>query len=189
MNGKSKGSSFERQIAKALSLYLTGGQSKTELIRSVLSGGWAPGILKQVEGWRQVGDLQPNGPLGEQFRSRYAVECKHQRKISLYDFWTKRSKDSLPGWWSKICKDSFDAGVKPMLVFRSNAMPIMVGMRPEDVPVTLDNCDVSYATVLPQAMTVLKFEDLIGNVPPSYFLEGRLLSLDEGMKPRPNGYD
>lgn len=169
MNGKRKGSGFERLVARELSLYLTNGASKTELIRSVLSGGWSPG-QKSGEGWRQVGDLAPNGPVGEQFRSSYAVECKHQRKISLYDFWTKTSKDSLPGWWSKLVKDSADAGVKPMLIFRSNAMPIMVGMRRDDVPQALEQSEAITAAFPVQDCAVFRLDDMKAHVPAGFFL-------------------
>lgn len=187
MNGKRKGSGFERLVAKELSLYLTGGASKTELIRSVLSGGWSPG-QQEGEGWRQVGDLAPNGPVGEQFRSRYAVECKHQRKISLYDFWTKSSKDSLPGWWAKLVKDSLEARVKPMLIFRSNAMPIMVGMHDEDVPMGIVSSEAVYAKITPFNITVFKFEDLKKHVNAGTFLLALTTPADEGMNPAPNGY-
>jgi len=129
--GKAKGSAFERDVAKALSLWLTRGTDSTQLILSVLSGGWSHGH-KAPSGFRQVGDLAPNGPFGEAFRREYAVECKHRRSIDLYGVWTRSAaSDDLKGWWKKICEDSEAAGVMPMLIWRQNGRPIMVAM--EDI--------------------------------------------------------
>lgn len=125
--GKSKGSSFERAVAKQLSLWLTEGKDGTQLIRSVLSGGWKRGQTTGAEGWRHVGDLAPNGPLGEQFRQRFAVECKHRRDIDLYSLWTCTRGENILGWWQKLREDASKVGVTPLLIFRANSRPIMVG--------------------------------------------------------------
>src|SRR3990172_2537168 len=100
---KRKGSSFEREIARALSLWLTRGADQTQLIRSVLSGGWAG----RAKGFGQVGDLAPNGPIGERFRRLYAVECKHQRDISLWQLWTG---GELIEWWGELGRGGAAAG-------------------------------------------------------------------------------
>lgn len=123
--GKAKGSAFERKIAKELSLWLTRGKDDKQLIRSVLSGGWKG--AREKDGWRQVGDLAPNGPLGEKFRKKFAIECKHRKQINLLTLWQRSIKgDLLPTWWRKLVKDSKAAGVTPMLIFRSNGFPVLV---------------------------------------------------------------
>lgn len=132
--GKAKGSSFEREVGKKLSLWLTAGTDATQLIRSVLSGGWSRGH-KAPSGFRQVGDLAPNGPAGEEFRSKFAVECKHRRSIDLYGLWTKSdTADDLKGWWFKLCHDSEAAAVTPMLIWRQNGRPIMFGVPEQCMP-------------------------------------------------------
>lgn len=129
--GKSKGSSFERDIARRLSMWLTGGVDDRQLIRTVLSGGWTRGQESREEGWRHVGDLAPNGPIGEQFRRRFAVECKHRKTIDLYGCWSRQ--DAIAEWWPQLRKDcaGIDFQLQPLLVFRPNSRPIMVGMVPE----------------------------------------------------------
>lgn len=126
--GKAKGSAFEREVAKELSLWLTAGTDNKQLIRSVLSGGWNTGQSK--EGWRQIGDLAPNGPEGERFRARYAVECKHRRDIDLYGIWTRA--DAIVEWWSKLQSEcaTVQPSPIPLLVFRANSRPIMAGTTP-----------------------------------------------------------
>lgn len=122
--GKAKGSAFERWVAKELSKWLTGGKDPKQLIRSVLSGGWQGARVQ--DGWRQAGDLAPNGPEGERFRSQYAVECKHHKSIDLYGLWTREG--DIKQWWGKLSQEAQTAGVQPLLVFRANQRPTMVAM-------------------------------------------------------------
>jgi hypothetical protein len=165
--GKSKGSAFERQIAKALSLWITGGKDSTQLIRSVLSGGWTRG-QKSEGGFRHVGDLAPNGPAGEIFRRMFAVECKHNKKIDLYGLWTRSDDGStLVGWWNKIVADSAEADVAPMLIFRSNCMPIMVGMLTGQPVSALSPREV--ATFGWLRLSIFPFDQLLKCPPDLYF--------------------
>ncbi|MGH6691327.1 MAG: putative PDDEXK endonuclease, partial [Gammaproteobacteria bacterium] len=82
--------------------------------------GWG-GRTVSVEGFRQVGDLAPNGPRGEAFRRRIGVECKHQRDISLWQLW---AGGKLLEWWDKLLVESENAGVWPLLIVRENRQPI-----------------------------------------------------------------
>lgn len=128
--GSRKGGAFERWVAQHLSLWLTSGASKTELIRSVSSGGWAAG-RKGAEGWRNIGDLAPNGDVGERFRQRFAVECKHHREVELWQLWTADAADKLGNWWGKLLDEvelSKVEGLHPMLIFKANRVPPMVAL-------------------------------------------------------------
>lgn len=156
MNGKAKGSAFERWTARELSLWLTGGKEGKQLIRSVLSGGWSAG--QQDRDFRQVGDLAPNGPAGERFRQKFAVECKHRREIDLYGVWTR--KDALVEWWEKLLGECKRAKVAPMLIFRSNRCPTMVGMK--KLPAGIQE----YAYFSRLGMYVFSFEAFLTTVTP-----------------------
>lgn len=162
--GKAKGSSFERKIAKALSMWLTAGQDDKQLIRSVLSGGWQG--AREVNGWRQVGDLAPNGPVGERFRKLFAVECKHRRDINLYGIWTRgATAETIVGWWAKLITDSKAAEVSPMLIFCSNCMPVMVGMLVKQLPTGVR----TFATFTWKDLVLFPFDELV-KLPPEPFL-------------------
>lgn len=124
--GKKKGSAFEREVAKELSLWLTKGKDSKQLIRSVLSGGWTAHRRTSKEKWRHAGDLAPNGPAGDIFREVVAVECKHYGTIDLYTYWAESSL--LNVWWKKITEEAHEADVSPMLVFRGNLRPTMVAL-------------------------------------------------------------
>lgn len=123
--GKRKGSSFERATARRLSLWITNGTDRKQLIRSVLSGGWSD------RDKRQIGDLAPNGPIGESFRATFAVECKHQLAIDIWDLFTLKDGGRIVRWWAKLCAEvGTTAGVEePMLIMRSNRKPDIVVLR------------------------------------------------------------
>lgn len=122
--GKSKGSAFERWVGAQLSLWLTGGTDKTQLIRSALSGGWAAGRSGDAP-WRHVGDLAPNGPLGDLFRQQFGVECKFHKTLDLWGLW-RADGGQLIGWWDKIAKECAPTGLTPLLICKGNHLPVMV---------------------------------------------------------------
>lgn len=127
--GSRKGGTFERLVAKTLSLWLTGGQDRTQLIRSVSSGGWSS--RHQGESWRQIGDLAPNGTAGEAFSRWWAVECKHHREIDIgWGLWRKDG-GRLGRWWKHL-QEELDRDGRPdqegMLIFRANGQQITVAL-------------------------------------------------------------
>lgn len=140
-HGKSKGNKFENLIARRLSLWLTGGEDSTQLISSRLSGGW-----KDAR-WRQAGDLAPNGPKGDLFRSRFIVECKHHKKDLLWGLFHPPG-ENIKGWWNDLCelattlsipkpnvgphhRTSECANLIPMMVCRQNNRAIFVVLPPK----------------------------------------------------------
>jgi len=118
--GKGKGSSFERWVARRLSLWLTGGKDGTQLVRAVLSGGW------KDRGKRQAGDLAANGPFGERFRQDFIVECKHRRGDLLWGLYTKAGGESVQGWWMKLEDEGRANSLIPLLIFKQNRRPVLV---------------------------------------------------------------
>jgi hypothetical protein len=122
--GARKGGSFERLVARTLSLWLTGGRSKTQLVRSIMSGGWRKGA---EDAWRHMGDLAPNGPEGDEFRRVFAIECKHHRTVDWWDLWKKpKGTKHFMAWWRKLNREIQGTPLQPLLVFRANRCPIMV---------------------------------------------------------------
>lgn len=164
--GKRKGSSFERWVAKQLSLWLTHGQDHTQLIRSVLSGGWSERTA------RQVGDLSPNGPTGESFRKVFGVECKHQREIDLWDLWTLQDGGKIGRWWKKLCAEvgTTPCLSEPMLVMRANRRPDMVALRTRFLQERGLPVDAPLANIWRYGLTLLPFSAML-DMPPEWFLE------------------
>lgn len=85
--GKDKGSSWEREVGKLLSLWLTRGARPDIFSRNVLSGGSFTNASRKGElSSRMPGDLMAAHPLAFAFMSRYAIECKHLASLGLEQF-------------------------------------------------------------------------------------------------------
>lgn len=128
-NSKRKGNAFEWDTCRRLSLWVTDGQDKTQLMPSRGSGGWE-GKRHGDAPWRHVGDIAPNGPRGEAFRRRFAVECKHRKGIDLWHLWTQAPGENIRGWWRKLREEIAEAetgefDIYPMLVVRSQNRPVI----------------------------------------------------------------
>lgn len=127
-----KGGAFERSLCKTFSLWGTKGTDKTQLIRSVLSGGWK----EKDQSWRQLGDLAPNGLWGTIFRKHFVVEAKHRASVDFWHIYTSKPGENILGWWGKLCREIDDHDFLddlkplPLLVWRANNRPIMLASHP-----------------------------------------------------------
>lgn len=128
VKGKEKGNSYEWEVARRLSLWLSHGASNKEFVRSIQSGGW--------EG--QYGDLAANDTHGIRFLRRFTVECKHHRVDP--DFWHVFSSSNpiLLQWWLQAVGDAAesqthlrqtdrgDIRIHPLLFIKRNHRPEIV---------------------------------------------------------------
>lgn len=125
-----KGNWNEWEIARALSLWLTEGRDKTQLIRSVQSGGH---LGLRTAAVNQVGDLAPNGSAGEEFRKWFGIECKNYSSDPEWWHAFTSEKWIVAQWWSKIKKEcreaprsAGDPDLEPLLIMKRNRCPIVV---------------------------------------------------------------
>lgn len=82
--GKEKGSEWERQVGKQLSLWLTAHERPDIFSRNVLSGGSFTRAERLGEiSSRMPGDLMAAHPLAIEFLKQFSVECKHLKDIGL----------------------------------------------------------------------------------------------------------
>ena len=79
--GKNKGSGFEREVGAKLSLWISNGERKDLLCRTVLSGGQFT-----MTSTGNAGDLMAQHPLAFPFCSKTVVECKFWRTLRLDQF-------------------------------------------------------------------------------------------------------
>jgi hypothetical protein len=171
-----KGGAFERETAKALSLWLTAGKDDTQLIRALSSGGWA--TKRTVRGsaapgdWRQLGDLAPNGVVGDQFRKRYAVECKHRKEIDIGYDWLRhtadRKADTFMTWWTKLVRESAACDLRPLLIFRQNHQETLVALTLGDVRLLGNIGTAPFMTINPDGVhpfAIGRFTDLLASDP------------------------
>jgi len=85
--GHAKGSAWEREVGKRLSLWLTNNQRPDIFSRNVLSGGSFTITAQQGKmSSRMPGDLMAAHPLAFNFLSKYSIECKHLASLGLEQF-------------------------------------------------------------------------------------------------------
>lgn len=120
--GQAKGSAFERQTGKELSLWLTGGERGDIMSRNVLSGGrftlmTAAGKVSS----HMPGDLMAASPLGFAFLSKYAVECKHHRTMPLLQYLVDPKAGGELGKIIALARKQASAiGLEFLVVFKQN---------------------------------------------------------------------
>ena len=110
INGRNKGSTFERKIAKHLSDWCG-----YECRRTPMSGGWS----------KQSGDITPKHPE-DMIRFKFNIECKNQNILKVQTLFTFPKSTLIKKWW-KQCSSEAKANKKyPLLVFTRPQIPIFV---------------------------------------------------------------
>lgn len=118
--GKQKGAQFEREICKALSLWVTGGKRGDVFWRSAMSGGRAT-MFSDV---RQCGDICAVAPEGAPLTERYYIECKAYRDLQI-ERWLITGRGHLADFWKETKDQAKIHKREPLLIFRQNGLPIM----------------------------------------------------------------
>ena len=123
--GKAKGSSFEREICRRLSLWISHGSQEDVFWRSALSGGRATVAAKK--GLRlatQAGDISAIHPLGNAFIEAFMVECKNYADLKFEGLIT--GKGHLAEFWVTAKNEAIKYGKLPMLIAKQNQQPSIV---------------------------------------------------------------
>lgn len=120
--GKAKGSEWERQVGKMLSMWLTYGARPDIFSRNVLSGGTF--TLAQNKGQsssHMPGDLMAAHPLAFDFLSQYLIECKHLASLGLENYLFDRSgKGEMTKIVALAASQAEHAGLDFMLIAKQN---------------------------------------------------------------------
>jgi len=129
VNSKAKGSSYERKVCKALSLWITDGKKADVFWRSAISGGRATVHHKKGVKIRQSGDICSVAPEGHALTDQYFIEIKHVRDLEI-DSLILRGTGCLARFWHKAVKQAYDHGKEPLLIAKQNNAPAMVIAEP-----------------------------------------------------------
>lgn len=135
-NPKAKGSSFERDTARELSLWLSKGERPDLLRRTVLSGGQFTNFAKRAKYGKslgEAGDLGPNHPDAQVLTDKVVIECKHWKVVDFYQvLWRKGLLyDAL----MKVKGEGGSIGKSWVLIARQNNRPTLIFF---PVPVFID---------------------------------------------------
>lgn len=125
--GPTKGSKFERDIARRLSRWISNGKREDLLWRTSQSGGRATYAKMRGKDVRQVGDLcaVDKDRAAHKFVGEYFTECKHVRDLDLASFLVK-DKGKLAAFWRKVSKQAREHDRRPFLVAQQNFMPTLL---------------------------------------------------------------
>lgn len=126
-----KGASFEREIAKELSLWWSGGAREDIFYRSHSSGGRFTQRKKSGKDTAlQGGDITCSDPDGELLIKNWNIECKTgygaKTKASIVrwdvlDFIDSKQKEpTLRQMWEQCERDAYLTQREPILIFRRN---------------------------------------------------------------------
>lgn len=122
---KQKGSTFEREICRRLSLWITDGKRSDVFWRSAMSGGRATVARKHGADVRQAGDITAVAPEGHALTDVVFIECKHYAKLDIESFVLK-NQGTLAKFWAVACKEALARCKEPWLIVRQNRCDILL---------------------------------------------------------------
>ncbi len=122
VNGKQKGSQFEREICVFLSRWVSAGLQDDVYWRAAMSGGRSTVAFKKGKKLaNQVGDISCIHPIGNRFTDKFAVEVKFYADLDYKGLLTGKGK--LLAFWDEINEQASRYNKRPFLVARQNRMP------------------------------------------------------------------
>ena len=126
---KAKGSGFEREICKKLSLWISEGLRDDLYWRSAASGGRATVQSKKgIDNKSQVADITSIDPLGNKLTDKFIIECKSYQNIRIDSLiYDKPKNGSLLEFWLEIVKKGLEYNKSPLLIFKENGKPVLIG--------------------------------------------------------------
>ena len=165
--GKAKGGSFERSVAKSLSLWLSNNTNDSVFWRSAMSGGRA--TLGEKEGnlrKTQSGDLSAIHSLGESFLDTFYVELKFYKDLNIESF-LLNNKGNLAQFWKEAVVEAAKYSKIPLLIAKQNRKPVLIITTLEGAEVfDLDNNDDMFDytnTVFPIGLSISDHDETLGH--------------------------
>jgi len=126
-SGKSKGSSYERNICKKLSLWLSDGDDDSGFWRTSNSGGRHTIRLKKGKKTKnQDGDITSIYPEFDWFSNFYSIECKTYKDLNIWSLLINLKGDNLKNFWKQTLKQADDSSKYPMLIAKQNQKPDII---------------------------------------------------------------
>lgn len=124
--GKAKGSQFERDVCKKLSLWITHGKKEDCFWRSAMSGGRATVGRKQGKDHaRHAGDISATSPEGHVLTDNWYVECKSYGDLAITAC-LLTGRGTLASFWREAVEQATHFKRMPMLIAKQDRQPTFV---------------------------------------------------------------
>lgn len=121
-----KGSGFERDIAKQLTVWLTGVEKPYKYWRMPASGGLATIHEECAE---LSGDIRAIAPDAEFLTDCFSIECKTgYPSTSFWQHFKQTKGFKIKAFWTQCCGDATKSGKRPMLIYRKKGNKPIVGI-------------------------------------------------------------
>lgn len=126
VNGKGKGSAFERKICVLLSMWVSELLRQDLFWRSAMSGGRATVMRKKgASNTSQGGDISAVDILGMPLTTAFSIECKFYACLDM-DNAVYTGKGKIIEHWKQTLRDAEASGKLPMMVTKENRRNILV---------------------------------------------------------------
>lgn len=123
---KAKGASFEREVCKALSLWVSHGKREDLYWRSAMSGGRATVASRVGKNLAsQAGDISSIDKTGWPLTADLYFEAKHVKDLSLDNFIIKGT-GPLAGYWKTAIREAEKYEKSPVIIARQNRFPTLL---------------------------------------------------------------
>lgn len=168
-NGKRKGSSWERDVCKRLSIWLTGKEKPVVFWRSPSSGGL--GTIKTAE--NVTGDIISISDVSKWVCQKFSIECKNgYPSADLFKHFKKVKNDEIEQFWTQCIRDSQTENKYGILVFKKKGNQPIIGIEKSvydqliEMSLNLNKYLVlHYDNDLPP-LVLMDFEDFLNKVNP-----------------------
>jgi len=124
-NGKRKGSNFEREIAKTLSVWVNGESKPYVFWRSPSSGS----LATIAESMDASGDLIALRPEGKFLTDRFSIELKTgYEDVDFMKHFKDNKNNIIEDFWKQCIRDARKANKYGMLIFRKKGYQPIIGI-------------------------------------------------------------
>jgi hypothetical protein len=121
--GKAKGSAFEREISRYLTLWASGQTKDLWYWRSPSSGA----LLKTSNQICMAADIVGLTPEGQVLTDLFSIELKKGYPETNFFQYFKKGKFNIESFWKQCCNDAWKAHKQPMLIYKKPPTIIGVG--------------------------------------------------------------
>jgi hypothetical protein len=123
--GKAKGSQFESDVCRELSLWVSHGKQEDVFWRSAMSGGRSTVAARKGKRLAtQAGDISSIHAIGNPFTDRFLIECKYYADLNFLGLLNGKGK--LLEFWGEALVQAAAYSKLPLLVAKQNRMLTMV---------------------------------------------------------------
>ena len=126
IDGKKKGGSFERHMAKSLSIWFSDGMSDNMFSRTAGSG--ARHTIRKKnnkDSIHEAGDIRALENEGKLFTDVFLIELKAYQEVDIWGLISNNTNCLIAKWWNKLNIQAKELEKLPLLIVRQNNKPIL----------------------------------------------------------------